>query len=424
MQNLPRLVPPAALAAAASILVLFVSACSRSREAKTNQAPTVAVARVAVEDLSRDLSLTAELRPFQEIQVMAKVSGYVKAIYVDIGDRVSKGQLLALLEVPEMVDDLASAKSALKRSEAEAARARDELLRAQTAHDIAHLAFTRLSQVASQRPGLVAQQEIDDANSKDLATDAQVAAARSGLDAANEQIGVSQAALARITTMLDYARVTAPFDGVVTKRYADTGSMIQAGTASQTQAMPLVRLSQNSVLRLIVPVPESAVPTVHVGQQVEVRVPTLNRAFSGKVDRFAGAVSASTRTMDTEIDVPNPGLVLLPGMYAEVRLNLDRRDRVLAVPVTAVDLAGGESSQQPKAGAGGRSGHVMVVAADNRIEVRLVSLGIETADQVEVLSGLKEGDLVVIGGRSGLQADQEVQPKVTTIGGAPSPSVR
>ena len=224
--------------------------------------------------------------------------------------------------------------------------------------------------------------------------------------------------------MADYMKIRAPFDGVVTKRYADTGSMIQAGTASQTQAMPLVRLSQNSVLRLIVPVPESAVPTVHVGQQVEVRVPTLNRAFSGKVDRFAGTVSASTRTMDTEIDVPNPGLVLLPGMYAEVRLNLDHRARVLAIPVTAVDLAGGEASRQPKGGAGGHGGQVMVVTADNRIEVRLVSLGIETADRVEVLSGLKEGDLVVIGGKSGLQADQEVQPKVTTIGGAPSPSVR
>ncbi|MGD1147587.1 MAG: efflux RND transporter periplasmic adaptor subunit [Thermoanaerobaculaceae bacterium] len=420
MKDESRLVPLAALAVAASILVLFVSACSRSREAKAHQAPTVAVARVAVEDLTRDLSLTAELRPFQEIEVMAKVAGFVKAIYVDIGDRVKKGQLLALLEVPEMVDDLASGRAALKRSEAEAERARDELRRAQAAHDIADLSFTRLSQVAAQRPGLVAQQEIDDVKSRDLVTDAQVAAARSGLDAANEQIGVSQAALERIKTMLDYARVTAPFNGVVTKRYADTGSMIQAGTASQTQAMPLVRLSQNSVLRLIVPVPESAVPTVHVGQQVEVLVPTLNRAFSGKVDRFASRLSASTRTMDTEIDVPNPGLVLFPGMYAEVRLNLDRREKVLAIPVTAVDLAGGEASQQPKGGASGRSGQVMVVAADNRVEVRIVSLGLETADKVEVLSGLKEGDLVVISGRSSLQADQEVQPKVTVVGGAPS----
>jgi RND family efflux transporter MFP subunit len=350
---------------------------------------------------------------------MAKVSGYVKVIYVDIGDRVKKGQLLAVLEIPEMADDLARGKATLKRSEAEAVRARDELRRAQATHDIADLSFTRLSQVAAQRPGLVAQQEIDDARSKDLVAEAQVAAARSGLDAANEQISESQAALGRIKTMFDYARVTAPFDGVVTKRYADTGSMIQAGTASQTQAMPLVRLSENSLLRLIVPVPESAVPTVHIGQQVEVRVPTLNRAFPGKVVRFASKLSESTRTMDTEIDVPNPGLVLVPGMYADVRLNLERRDKVLAIPVTAVDLANGEASQQPKGGATGRSGQVMLVATGNRIESRRVSLGLETANKVEVLSGLKEGNLVVIGGRSSLQAGQEVQPKVTTMDVAP-----
>ncbi|MGA3085775.1 MAG: efflux RND transporter periplasmic adaptor subunit [Thermodesulfobacteriota bacterium] len=252
----------------------------------------------------------------------------------------------------------------------------------------------------------MAQQEIDDARSRDLVAEAQVAAAR--------------AALGRIKTMLDYSRVTAPFDGVVTKRYADTGSMIQAGTASQTQAMPLVRLSENSMLRLIIPVPESAVPTVHVGQQVKVRVPTLNRAFFGKVARFASKLSNSTRTMDTEIDVPNPKMVLVPGMYAEVSLNLNRRDKVLSIPVTAVDLTSGEASQQPKEGANGKSGRVMVVTTGNRIEVRLVSLGLETANKVEVLSGLKEGDLVVIGERSSLQAGQEVQPKVTNLGGTPS----
>ena len=406
-------------------ILLFITACSnagneKTEASKSHRPPIVAVAKAAAEDLSRDLSLTAELRPFQEIDVMAKVSGYVKTIHVDIGDRVKKGQLLAVLEVPEMADDLAVGKATMKRSEADAAKAGDELRRAQTAHDIAHLSFTRLFQVASQKPGLVAQQEIDDARSKDLAAEAQVAAARSGLDSANEQIRVNQAALGRIKTMLDYARVIAPFDGVVTKRYADTGSMIQAGTASQTQAMPLVRLSENSLLRLIVPVPESAVPTIHFGQQVEVRVPTINRTFSGKVARFASKLSASTRTMDTEIDVPNPKMVMVPGMYAEVRLNLDYRNKVLAIPVTAVDLVGGDVSSQPKGGANGSSGRVMVVTAGNRIEIRTVSLGLETANNVEVLSGLKEGDLVVIGERSILQTGQEVQPKVTTMGGAPS----
>lgn len=423
--SMSRFVTPAISVLTLAVTALSLTSCSSSseREASKASAPvTVAVARAGVEDLSRDLVLTAELRPYQEIQVMAKVSGYVKAIYVDIGDRVRKGQLLAVLEVPEMADDLAHAVSAVKRSEAEAVRARDELRRAESLHEIAFLSYKRLSEVAAQRPGLVAQQEIDDARSKDLATQAQVAAARSGLDAANEQVSVSRASLGRIRTMIDYTRVTAPFDGVVTKRFADVGSMIQAGTASQTQAMPLVRLSENSLLRIVVPVPESAVPTVHVGQGVEVRVPTLNRSFGGSVTRFATKLSLSTRTMDTEIDVPNGNLVMVPGMYAEVRLNLERRQGVLAIPVTAVDLSGPASASSGSSS--GRSGQVMVVGSGNRIEVRRVGLGLETASRVEVLSGVRPGDLVVIGGRSGLQSGQAVQPKVTVLGGAPSPAGR
>lgn len=420
---------PGFIASAMSVLalvitVLFMTSCDKGGKeaAKTSQPPIVAVAKADVEDLSRDVAMTAEFRPYQEIEVMAKVAGYVKVIYVDIGDKVKKGRLLAVLEVPEMADDMARATSALKRSEAEAGRTRDELRRAESLNDIAHLSYTRLAEVAAKRPGLVAQQEIDDARSKDLSTQAQVAAARSSIESANEQIQVNRAALARVRTMLDYTRVTAPFDGVVTKRFADVGAMIQAGTASQTQAMPLVRLSQNNLLRIIVPVPESAVPTIHIGQQVEVRVPSLNRSFLGKVTRFSDKVATSTRTMDTEIDVPNTNLIMVPGMYAEVRLNLDRRKGALAIPLSAVDMAG-SSSPQPSKESGAvsttaRSVNVMVVTPGNRIEIRSVSLGLETATKIEVLTGLKDGDLVVISGRSSLQAGQEVRPKVTALGGS------
>ena len=180
-----------------------------------------------------------------------------------------------------MADDLARAKAAVDRAKADVARAQDEQHRAESAHEIAHLSYARLEKVSQQKPGLVAQQEIDDAHSKDLVSEAQVAAAKSALVSANQQVDVNNAELSKINTMIEYTKVTAPFTGVITKRYADTGSMIQAGTASQTQAMPLVRLSENSLLRLILPVPESAVPGVHIGQQVEVRVPTLNRSFPG-----------------------------------------------------------------------------------------------------------------------------------------------
>ena len=388
---------------------LLTSSCSKTESvlAGTSDLPTVAVARTTTENLSHDLILTAEFRPFQEVDVMAKVAGYIKRINVDVGDRVKLGDLLATLEIPEMADDQRRANAALERSQSEVTRAGDELRRAESAHEIVHLSLQRLAAVAEKRPGLIAQQEIDDARSKDLVAEAQIASAKSGLAAATDQVHVNTADLERVRTMLDYTRVTAPFAGVVTMRYADTGSMIQAGTASQTQAMPVVRLSENSLLRLVLPVPESAVPTVHIGQQVEVRVPTLKRGFPGKVARFSGKLSLATRTMATEVDVPNPGLVLIPGMYAEVDLTLDRRNSVLAIPVTAVDMNGAAAT-----------GRVMVITPNNRVEVRTISLGIETASKVEVRSGLNEGDLVVIAGRSSLQPGEEVRPKVTTMAAA------
>jgi RND family efflux transporter MFP subunit len=370
---------------------------------KETDVPTVAVAKVSIEDLSHGLVLTAEFRPYQEVDVMAKVAGFVKQINVDVGDRVKDGQLLAVLEIPEMDDDLKRADAAVVRAKAEVKRAQDEQVRAESAYDIAHLSYQRLFAVSEKKPGLVAQQEIDEARSRELVAGAQVAAAKSALAVAQEQVNVNSADMQRVKTMMDYTRVTAPFAGVITRRYADKGSMIQAGTASQSQAMPVVKLSQNSLLRLILPVPESAVPTVHIGQQVEVRVPTLNRSFPGKVERFADKLSLSTRTMDTEVDVQNPSLVLIPGMYAEVNLTLNQRKAVLAVPITAVDMEGG------------RAGQVMVVTPEQRVEVRKIELGLETAEKVEVRSGLKQGDMVVIGGRSGLQPGEEVRPKMVTM---------
>jgi RND family efflux transporter MFP subunit len=389
---------------------LTTGACSRTeavqaRADRPSDTLTVAVAKTTIADLSHGMALTAEFRPYQEVDLMAKVSGYVKSISVDVGDRVKQGQELAVLEVPEMANDVTRAKASVDRSLSDVTRAEDELHRAESAHDIAHLSYTRLEKVSQQKPGLVAQQEIDDAHSKDLVAEAQIAAAKSAVASAKQQVDVNKAELAKIHTMLDYTRVTAPFAGVITKRYADLGSMIQAGIASQTQAMPLVKLSQNSRLRLILPVPESAVPGVHIGQQVDVKVPTLNRSFPGRVARFSDKVQMSTRTMDTEVDVDNPSLVLIPGMYAEVNLTLASKNNVLSVPVTAVDVDGSS---------------VMVVTPEKRIEVRKVKLGLETAERVEIRSGLQEGDLVVIGNRGGLQPGQQVEPKIVTMGGASS----
>jgi RND family efflux transporter MFP subunit len=387
-------------------LCLFAVSCSNQRKVQATggetQLPTVAVAKATTRNLAHDVVLTAEFRPFQEIEVMAKVAGYVKTISVDVGDRVKPGQLLAVLEIPEMSNDLTRAQAALERSRAEVSRARDELQRAQAAHDINHLSYTRLEAVSKTRPGLVAQQEIDDAHSRDLQTEAQISAARSALSVSEEQVHVTEADQARVKTMFDYTRVTAPFDGVVTKRFANTGSMIQAGTASTTQAMPLVRLSQNSLLRLILPVPESQVPLIKIGKSVEVSVPTLHRTFKGTIARFSDNVQLSTRTMDTEVDVPNPSLVIVPGMYAEVTFSIEESKDALAIPLQAI---GGAENKRT----------VFLVNESGHIEERPVEVGIETSDSAEIRSGLHPGDLVVVGGRSQLKAGQQVTPKIVDM---------
>jgi RND family efflux transporter MFP subunit len=315
---------------------------------------------------------------------------------------VTQGQTLATLEIPEMQDDRARAQATIDQAQAEVNTISDDIRRAESSHEMTHLAYERLAGVTKERPGLVAQQEIDDAHSRDLMAEAQLAAEKSRLIAAKQKVTVTQAELARVKTMLDYAVVTAPFAGVVTKRYANTGSMIQAGTASQTQAMPLVRLSRNSLLRLILPVPESIVSLVHVGQQLTVRVPTLNQTFTGKVARFSDRVQSSTRTMDTEVDVPNPTLKLVPGMYAEVTFATATRNHALTIPIAAVDLAGGNET----------SGKIMTVNSDGSIEQRDVKLGLQSEDRFEVLSGLDKGAVVITANRGNLRSGQRVRPKV------------
>jgi RND family efflux transporter MFP subunit len=302
------------------LLIIGLSSCAKTdaaSESATNRPGSlilVPVVKTERANLVSDVVLTAEFEPFQQVDLMAKVAGYVRSIKVDIGDRVHKGQVLATLEIPEMENDLAKGAASIDESDAEIASASDELHRVEAAHELAHLSYGRISDVLKREPGLVPQQEVDEARSRDLIAEAQVAAAKSGLHTSEQRSRVTRAEQTRIQTLHDYMTISAPFDGVVTKRYANAGSMIQAGTASQTQAMPIVQLSQNNLLRLILPVPESAVSRVHVGETVDVRVSSLGRTFQGRVARSADKIQPATRTMDTEVDVPNSGLTLIPGI--------------------------------------------------------------------------------------------------------------
>src|SRR5215831_2362308 len=225
----------------AAMAVLFVgvllgSAGCSHQEAETTGAPetgkvvNVAVSKVVREDLSQGLRIAAEFRPFQEIDVHAKVAGYVKHIDVDVGDRVKKGQTLAVLEVPELQDELNQAAASMRQSEQEVDQAQHELRRAQADYTVAHLTYTRLEGVMKTRPELIAQQDVDDAQGKDEAAEAQVEGAKAGLAAAQELLHGDSANRERVQALFNYTKITAPFEGVVTRRYADTGAMLAAGT--------------------------------------------------------------------------------------------------------------------------------------------------------------------------------------------------
>jgi RND family efflux transporter MFP subunit len=380
------------------------SSCARPdaksvERAAAADAPTVAAVKIGRGDIAQVLTIAAEFKPFQEIEVHAKVAGFLKSISVDVGDRVRAGQLLAVIEVPELQDEIRQDEASVRRAAEEINRAQADLERARSAHEVAHIAADRLTNVMKARPNLVAQQDIDEASGRDRIAEAQVATAQASLASARDQLEIAKAAGSKTQTLFDYARITAPFAGVITHRYADTGAMIQTGTSSQTQSMPVVRLSENDRLRLVIPVPESAVSRIHLGQSVDVTVQSLHRTVSGTVARFANRLDTDTRTMRVEVDVQNANLELVPGMYADASLSLDRASGVVIAPVQAVDHS--------ETGA-----RVLAIGRDGKLESRAVTLGLETDDRVEVKSGLSEGDVVVVGSRAQLKPGTMVTPKL------------
>jgi RND family efflux transporter MFP subunit len=386
-------------------LLSLSSSCSNSAD-KSVQASgpglTVGVTEVVKKSLGRDITLSSELVPFQEIDVYAKESGYVKSLLVDYGTYVKAGQVMAILEIPELQAQLEQDQAEIKSASNQVIRAQHELARYQAQYKALHLQYTRLNGVFQSQPGIVAQQEVDDAQGKDLAASSQVDAGQAALEAAQSQLAAAKAKLTHDQTLFDYSKITAPFSGVVTQRYANLGTLVQAGTNSSTQAIPIVRLSQDDLFRLVIPVPESYVPYIRVGDPVDVRVPSLNRTFPGKVARFSVDVREDTRTMHTEVDVRNHDHVLVPGLYAEADLVLEHKEDIPTIPLQAVNHEGDKTA-------------VYVVTTNNRLEDRAVRLGIQTADDAEVVAGLHEGEMVVVSDRAGLKPGEKVSPQLVQV---------
>ncbi len=323
---------------------------------KKEQVKTVAASKVIRTDLSHTATLSAELIPFTEATLYAKVPGYLKEIRVDIGDQVKSGEILAILDVPELENILAKNKAAL---------------------DQAKLDYTRIMGVSKKRPDLIAQETVDKTT---------------------EAYKIAQASYEHSKTMHNYSVITAPFDGVITQRFVDEGAMIQEGTNTNTQAIPVVHIADNDKFRLTFPVPESIVSQVKPGNQVDIKIISINKNLKGTVARIANRVSTDTRTMETQVDVyNNPSLNLAPGMYASAKLYLEKKENVLALPVHAVEIV--------------PAPNVWLINKNNEIEERPVTLGIQTPEMIEIQSGLNEGDLAVYGSRNNLSLGMKVNPK-------------
>jgi RND family efflux transporter MFP subunit len=374
------------------------------RRARASQPTDSSVQPVAVilaerKPLASSVTLSGEFRPFQEVDVHAKVAGYIRKIYVDVGDRVKTGQTLAILEVPELNAQLQGADAAVRRARDAIRRAQGDMDRGESLHAAIHLDYNRLKQASEARPGLIAEQELDDAQAKDKEGEAQIASDEAALSEAQNQLDISLAEQKQLSAMSDYTRITAPFAGVVTRRYVDTGALVQAGTNSNTQALPVVSVAETDLFRLTLPVPESAVPLIRLGSNVTVRVSALDRNVEGTVSRFADAVNPETRTMHTEVDVPNKDGSIVEGMYADVNLTLARKGSVLAVPVQAVTRNGEHAS-------------VLIVNRQDRIEEREVKLGLEGANEIEIVSGLSPNERVMVGSRGEFNPGDVVAPKI------------
>jgi RND family efflux transporter MFP subunit len=361
-----------------------------------------AVVAVTRGNLASSLSVAGQFQPYQQVDLHAKVSGYIRWIKVDIGDRVRQGEVLAQLEVPELQNQVEGAHAEVRHSQSDITRAQSEVVSAESTYSAVHAEYTRLEEASKERPGLIAEQELDDARAKDQQAAAQVGVAKASLDAMQQQLGISSATRSRLETMSGYEQITAPFTGVVTKRYADTGTLIQAGQDNNTNTLPVVQVAESDLLRLRMPVPESDVPYIQVGGDVQVKVNATGRTFTGKIIRFSRALDTNTRTMLTEVDVPNRDLSLSPGMYAETTIQLLQKNDALILPAQAVVQSGDQS-------------YVLVVDATNHVEKRTVTLGIQTSNRVEITSGLQAGDNVIASGQTGYQPGEVVSPHAAFI---------
>src|ERR1700736_1280810 len=350
---------------------------------KADGPPRVEVVRPRRVTVAQRLQTNATLEAFEQTDLFAKVSGYLSDVRVDIGDHVKAGQVLAVIDVPEMKQELAEAKAQFESRQSSLERARRQL-----DHNKADLALQNA--LAKDREQLgEGRQFISDRTLDQVHANAEIAKADLGVAEANRalaanQVDVAAATVDKIKTLLAYTQIAAPFDGVVARRQVNRGDLVQAATATRTtpSAGSLFTVQRIDTIRVFCDVPENDVPHLHVGDPAIVKPSGFDRKpFIGKVTRFSLRLDPETRNMRTEIDLPNPDERLYPGTYAEVSLEMNRRPDALTVPIAAVGSDG--------------DGNFVYTITDNRITRLAVKTGLTDNGRVEVTAGLSEETPVV-----------------------------
>jgi multidrug efflux pump subunit AcrA (membrane-fusion protein) len=354
--------------------------------------PRVDVVHAQRATVARRLVSNATLEAFEEADLFAKVSGYLTEVRVDIGDHVKKGQLLSTVDVPEMEQELAESVAQL-----ESRKRSLEAANRQVEHNKADLV---LQEVTFRRQNIlnkdrwVSDQALDEIRAKADVAKADVHLAEANRDLAASQVDLAAATVEKNKALLAYARIVAPFDGVIAMRRVNRGDLVQAPTASRTT--PLFRIERIDIVRVFCDVPENEVPLVRVGAQATLKVFGLGgKPIAGTVTRFAFRLDPETRNMRTEIDLPNPSERLYPGMYAEVSLELERHDDALTLPVSAI---------------GSDANGVFVYAVqDSQVTRKSVKVGLPDGNRIEVIEGVSEDVAVLANAKTAPPVGTRVQ---------------
>jgi RND family efflux transporter MFP subunit len=350
-------------------------------EAKTNaeERLPVTVTRVKLSAPTREISLPGNVAAIGETPIYARAEGYIKTRKVDIGDVVKKGDLLVELDSPELDQQLRTSKARLEQLRASSAQVKAAIDQAKATAKLAEVNFGRSKQLVAD--GIVAKADLDEKTAMFDARKADVKAQEANLLAAEEAIRAQIAEVARVEQLTEFKRVVAPWDGVITQRNCAVGNLITP--AALAAGRDLFRLSDFSKLRVFVNVPQSSIGDIRVGQKAVVRVPELGQSLTGTVVRTSNALENQTRTLLAEVNVMNQGRMLLPGMYVQVGIETTGARRLILVPGdTIVTRAEGI--------------FVAVVDKSNKVQFRKIGVGRDFGTEIEAVSGLAEGDLVVV----------------------------